>query len=251
LGAVEEERLGVTRHNDVSGALAPTLYFQYLTDKDPTIVQGVFVHNEWDLLSLVTLAAHLSLAVDGRLALDGMSLEERFRLGLWQDKLHNRELAFRTFSDVLRDQDIDKVLDYVLPIAKLYKKHGQIGQSVKLWQLYTERRGGRATSSLEPFIELSMYYEHREKDYKTALHYAEEGLNKLWKRSTLRRSEVREPYGIDEIRKRIERLKQKAKSAKQRENKMSKEQREPLRDGSSRRRTKTVEIEQEYAMDLF
>ncbi|HIW34638.1 MAG TPA: ribonuclease H-like domain-containing protein, partial [Candidatus Paenibacillus intestinavium] len=62
LSHIEEMRLGITRVEDVPGSEAPRLYFEYLADGNPTILEGVFVHNEIDMLSLVSLAtrfAHL------------------------------------------------------------------------------------------------------------------------------------------------------------------------------------------------
>src|SRR5690606_31514066 len=42
LSSVERERLGLSRIGDVPGALAPALYFQYLAEGDPVILEGVF-----------------------------------------------------------------------------------------------------------------------------------------------------------------------------------------------------------------
>ncbi len=57
---IEQEKLGVHRTNDVPGYMAPELYFDYLREKDPEIIQGVLHHNEMDVLSLITLYIHMS-----------------------------------------------------------------------------------------------------------------------------------------------------------------------------------------------
>ncbi|MDF2725284.1 MAG: ribonuclease H-like protein, partial [Paenibacillus sp.] len=65
LSSVERERLGLSRIDDVPGSLAPALYFQYLAEGDPTVVAGVFEHNEKDVLTLACLAVHLSRLAGG------------------------------------------------------------------------------------------------------------------------------------------------------------------------------------------
>lgn len=217
LGRVEEERLGVVRLDDVPGSLAPTLYFQYLAERDPLIVKGVFAHNELDILTLAALSIHLANALQGKLNAADMSCEELFRLGLWLDKLGRHRYA----DDILQQltsREPEEAADYWLPLAKLYKKRGEAGRSAALWRRYVAERGNRATASIEPFIELAMYYEHREKDYRQALYYAEQGLNKAWKRQTLKRIGSREQQErhakeLEEIQKRIERLKKRSAGA--------------------------------------
>ncbi|WP_248925590.1 ribonuclease H-like domain-containing protein [Paenibacillus hamazuiensis] len=217
LGAVEEERLGVIRHNDVPGSLAPTLYFQYLAERDPSLVQGVFVHNELDILSLAALAVHFSLALQGKIDPETLTPEELFRMGVWLDKLgHCRQAD--VVIDFLLQYGAGDTAEYWLPLAQMYKKRGLGSRSIDLWERYIDERGNRATASIEPFIELAMHYEHAEKDYRKALYFAEEGLNKAWKRKTLKRAGTREEQDrqdkqMEDIQKRIDRLKKKAATA--------------------------------------
>ncbi|UJF35968.1 ribonuclease H-like domain-containing protein [Paenibacillus hexagrammi] len=58
LSKVEESRLDFERSDDVPGSMAPTLYFQYLAEQDPNILQGVLTHNEHDILTLAALSIH-------------------------------------------------------------------------------------------------------------------------------------------------------------------------------------------------
>ncbi len=66
LSHVEEERLGITRTDDVPGSLAPAIYFQYLADGHPEPLLGVFQHNETDMLSLACLAIRFGHLLNGR-----------------------------------------------------------------------------------------------------------------------------------------------------------------------------------------
>ena len=60
LGNLEREVLGVRRVGDVSSALIPQLWLQYLHTRDARPLQGVFYHHRMDILSLVTLVGMLS-----------------------------------------------------------------------------------------------------------------------------------------------------------------------------------------------
>lgn len=73
LGTLERELCGVQRSDDLPGSLAPAAWFDYLARR-PHRLEGVFRHNLDDVLSLVTLAAHLGrVAVESRA--DGAPLE--------------------------------------------------------------------------------------------------------------------------------------------------------------------------------
>ncbi|MCM3271591.1 ribonuclease H-like domain-containing protein [Paenibacillus elgii] len=236
LGKVEEERLGVRREEDVPGSLAPTLYFQYLAQRDPSVLEGVFVHNELDVLSLAGLAVHFACLLNGshdwscaRL----FGLEECFRLGLWLDKIGRSGMADTVMNalteELLAADELASEEPCLLPLAQFYKRRGGYTQACSLWSRYIALKGDRATASLEPYIELSMYYEHKEKQWERALDYAQEALDHLWRRDALKRSRERKPIAHGgkrtrekeereedadaiSLRKRIERLRRKVSS---------------------------------------
>jgi uncharacterized protein YprB with RNaseH-like and TPR domain len=59
LKTLERELCGVARQDDLPGSRAPAAWFDFLHGR-PHELEGVFRHNRDDVLSLVTLAAHLS-----------------------------------------------------------------------------------------------------------------------------------------------------------------------------------------------
>ncbi len=61
LATFERELCGVERADDLPGSLAPAAWFDFLGER-PHRLEAVFRHNELDVLSLVTLAAHLGRA---------------------------------------------------------------------------------------------------------------------------------------------------------------------------------------------
>jgi uncharacterized protein YprB with RNaseH-like and TPR domain len=219
LSNVEEERLGFARLDDVPGSMAPTLYFQYLSEKRPSIMHGVFVHNEHDILSLAGLAIHFGLALSGELDYAAMEVEELFRIGLWQDKMGKTELAESTFSQLL-ERPASQSSTHWLLLAAFYKKKGQEIKAVKLWRDYIAlERNELAFTSVEPYIELAMYYEHRKKDYSTAYSLADKAFQQALKqasflRMSMQRGMTNRPKSkqqelCDQLQKRLDRLRKK------------------------------------------
>lgn len=197
LGKVEEGRLGFQRKDDIPGSMAPELYFLYLAEKDPRSVEPVFLHNEWDVLSLAGLAVHFARALGGLADTSELEPEERYRLGLWLDKLGKRDLSLEVL-EPLTSRDGGSSFGHVrsdcssywLAIAAHYKRIGEWERAVLLWQelvLHGKASPSPAGPSLEPYIELSMHFEHRMKDPASALMFAEEALDwALRRRSALR-----------------------------------------------------------------
>ncbi|MER3468991.1 MAG: hypothetical protein C4314_03230, partial [Thermoflexus sp.] len=60
LMALEEAVLGLARSpEDVPGHEIPARYWSYLEQRDPGLLEGVFLHNRQDVLSMVVLAARM------------------------------------------------------------------------------------------------------------------------------------------------------------------------------------------------
>lgn len=195
LGSVEAERLGVRREDDVPGSQAPALYFEYLSTRQTSLLEGVFIHNEIDLLSLAGLAVHFADMAEGRFdwsTILAAGSQEAFRLGLWLTKLGQEELADgmmrRLYADlVAKAESPAPELDCALPLAQYFKQRGQFAEACALWRLCAAPSGGKLAASPEPCIELSMFYEHREKSARAALEYAEQALESLRLRGALHR----------------------------------------------------------------
>lgn len=214
LGAVERERLGLSRIDDVPGSLAPALYFQYLSEGDPTLVAGVFEHNEKDILTLVCLAVHFTRLLNGEASRERMEAEELFRLALWLDKSGLPGMADEAFRELLDGRPED-ASEFWLSVADFYKRQGRYEPAVALWRKAIDRRRRSRLASLAPYIELAMYYEHREKDWAEALYYAEQALEKAVDRHSLdRRKNGGQEADTAALRKRVERLAAKCESVK-------------------------------------
>ncbi|WP_052487475.1 ribonuclease H-like domain-containing protein [Gordoniibacillus kamchatkensis] len=213
LSAVESEKLGFRREADVPGSQAPMLYLQYLAEPDPGIIAGVFVHNEHDIVSLAALAIHMAKLLRGKEPVEELGDEELLRLSLWLDKLGRAELAERTRAQLaLRlhgggpRPGRDRLL---LELAAAYKKLGRYDSAAELWRRFVAERGGSFACPVEPYIELAMHGEHRERRYGEALAYTEEALRHVWKRMSMSRVSDQQRELAEALQKRIRRLRDK------------------------------------------
>jgi hypothetical protein len=215
LSQVEEDRLRVHRHDDVPGSLAPVLYLQYLAEGNPTLLHGVFTHNESDILTLAALAIHFAKLLAGDISFEQLPMEERFRSAVWLDKAERFELA-----QLLMEQVTEELLygfsanvwstDLPLRMAAWYKKRSEHHRAAALWHRWIEHREGALQVSVEPYIELAIHYEHRSRDFAMALRHAETALDILRRRrSTLRRAAGSDKSVEQDVVHRVERLKRK------------------------------------------
>ncbi|SFF09747.1 hypothetical protein SAMN05216378_5095 [Paenibacillus catalpae] len=208
LSHVEEERLGIERIDDVPGSLAPQLYFQFLADGNPEPLRGVYQHNEIDMLSLVCLSIRFGHLLNG--AMEGCyqlpmpeESEELIRTGLWLEKMGHGDRAELMFQAALAaERTASSTLNM---LAARDKKAGNWQRAVLLWQKAVMQSVQPGSAGMNASVELAMYYEHKLKDYDSALSYVSEALEQalshpLGRRDAKRRDE------IEGLRKRKERL---------------------------------------------
>ncbi|SDN82555.1 hypothetical protein SAMN04487897_10552 [Paenibacillus sp. yr247] len=229
LSKVEESRLGFERVDDVPGSMAPAFYFQYLAEKNPSVLEGVFVHNEHDIVTLAALAIHFGKLLSGGSGVAGKTalephpeqdiefdLEELFRTGLWLDKMGRSAIAenyldelFARLMNDLRSVNTTDQESAILLLAAFYKKKGEYLRAVVLWKRWIVIKNASIALQLEPYLELAMYFEHREKNLVQAIFYAEEAWAKLWRRRSLHRGDSKQNEVEEALEKRIRRLKDK------------------------------------------
>lgn len=198
LSVVEKEILGVDRIHDTPGFLAPMLYFQYCNEGDPSLLEGVFRHNEWDVLSLITLFTHMSGVVTGNCF---RTEKETYETARWFESLNEIERATALYNEVLQT-GTSHPFQSKKSLAALYKKQNKIEISVQYWhELLRENELDE-----EPAVELSKYYEHVQKDFEKALHFAVSAYN-VWK-GKKRLTKRKEEQEKQAFAKRIERLEQ-------------------------------------------
>jgi len=200
---LEEHVLGLKRSSEeVPGYEIPWLYFDYLRTGDARPLGGVFYHNAMDVVAMAALLAHmndmLQSPYEGKVqhGLDFVALGKLFEdLGYWDEAAR---LFERGLESQLNEADFGLA---VKRLSSLQKKRGDIGEAIRLWETAAEQ------GHLYAFIELAKYYEHKERDVKSAL---------KWTKSALKRVEMADQpvyvrnFWMGEIEHRMERLKRKA-----------------------------------------
>lgn len=164
---LENQILGVEREGDLPGELIPYVYFEYLRTREAFRLLPVFHHNAIDILTLACLTGIVPWAFHAPGKAHFSHGAELVGLGRWLRQAGEHEDALALFRRAvdrgLRD---DLLFRTLWDIAALEKKLGRVPAALEaLTGLAASRNPFRATA-LE---ELAKYYEHRERNYATAL----------------------------------------------------------------------------------
>jgi len=199
LSSLEENILGRKRHDDIPGALIPSVYFEYLDTGDATEIKRVIRHNEQDILSMVSLLYRLSAMLqnpltesDGGPELLGLGsiFEVSGKIGDMVDCLEACTGSGR----------FDIKLKAVKRLTGVYKRTGQYERALEHWQS-VEAEG--SCFDLFHLVEMAKYYEHKAKDPQKALQTVEKAF------AVCRRAGIIEGRQVEELVKRRDRLKRK------------------------------------------
>lgn len=199
LAQVEKHILGFNRTEDTPGFLAPALYQLYLTKQDPFILEGIFQHNTWDVLSLITLYIHLS-----HLLLNPnhkRTMYETYEIARWFETLQMYKASI-TFYEQIDDSNVALFFKKHYSMATIYKKHKQFDLAIHhflqgIQSVYIH---------VDSCVELAKIYEHQMKDVEKAMYYTQLALRQVKENQRI----LREKRNIqDALQKRYERLQQK------------------------------------------
>ncbi len=171
LGELEQQVLGLVRHEDVPGWEIPALYFRYVRNRRFRAVLPVFEHNALDILSLVTLTSHLCDFFGGDAA---RSAEDRFSLGraCEVDSLDTQAVAnYRAALELGLQPALQH--DCEQRLSLLYRRMGRWEEAQAVWEMVARRADNR---QLYPYIELAKYHERISRDFARAIQAAHEGL---------------------------------------------------------------------------
>jgi len=211
LSHIEEERLGITRTDDVPGSLAPQLYFQYLSDGDPAPLEGVFRHNESDLLSLACLSIRFGWLLQEQIFRRipyPEEAEELVRTGLWLNRMGMNGLPETLYERAMRHEKAAP--SPLLMLAASDKKAGNWERAVLLWQKAIVQAGAQFHEDvIEACIELAMYYEHRTKELESALAFALRALERHERLTLFGQRNRKNQSDQDSLRNRAARLRRK------------------------------------------
>ncbi len=129
LGALEREVLGVERDQaDIPSGVIPRIYLDYLRTGDAREIPRILYHNRIDVLSMVTLAARLGLAITTTEGLEGPDL---YALARWGEKEDTEWILRQALASGLPPHLRPRALR---DLALLLKRAGRREEAVEWWQ---------------------------------------------------------------------------------------------------------------------
>jgi len=176
---LEQEVLGISRQGDVPGSEIPQIYFDYLRTGNAQQLQAVFYHNALDIVSLAGLTVEMARAL-GDVETVASSLD-LFSLSRIFGRARAAEQSVSTCQRALAAGLPASVETRALwELAAQHKRRHQHELAVELWKELAGREAPFAVKALE---ELAIYYEHRQRDVRTALEFTLAALLRLRKES--------------------------------------------------------------------
>ena len=187
---LDAPRLGWHREDDVSSALIPQFYFDYLRGGPAEPLAGVVRHNQMDLRGLAALFgkmnALLSESADAANDIESLDL---FGLSRF---LQRRGEASRAQSACAQALAIGLPAE-VRPkaqreLALMAKRRGEHTRAAEIWQEIV----GDPQDGIQACEQLAIHYERRAKDMGRAMEFAKLGLAKIKRQQSL--NALRDPY---------------------------------------------------------
>jgi uncharacterized protein YprB with RNaseH-like and TPR domain len=172
LGYLGEMLLGISRSDDIEASSIPALYFNFLRSQDFSAIEPVIEHNAMDLVGLAAVVllgasylADYSLTADeGEILGLGLLCE---RAGL----LEKAEAFYQIAKDVSGRAAVQR--QAVRRLSILLKKKKLYREALKLWEILS------AGNDLQAYREISVHYEHRERNYFQAVEIVEKALGNV------------------------------------------------------------------------
>jgi uncharacterized protein YprB with RNaseH-like and TPR domain len=201
LQELERHFLGLARVEDIPGWEIPSVYFRYVRTRRFRALMPVFEHNALDVLSLVTLAAHLAHVWRGDGLRDGA---DRLALGRACEQDGSFDEALEHFEEALACADLRPAEQEECErrASLLYKRLGRLDDALASWYRVANRPDNR---SLYPLLEIAKHCEHVTKDYAAARAACERALA-LLERHHARMGYAKAAADRDDIQRRIARI---------------------------------------------
>lgn len=168
LTKVEEEKLGFFRKDDVPGHLAPIIYMDAVKSGNPELLMKVLKHNEWDILSLLTLFIQsTSLLLSEP---ESESAITYTNIGKWYTDLKTVTKGKDLFQYVTESftEDTSSAFYYLGYQLKRERRYEEAAASFQHCLDGIDER-----KKIDAYIELSKIFEHKLKNISEAIRTAE------------------------------------------------------------------------------
>ena len=171
LSSLEDHVLDVHRDQaDISGALIPDMYFDYLRTGDAGEMPRVLYHNVFDILSMVTLSTQLIQLFD-RGHTTHRNAGDLYALGKWHAD-HDQHAQAETYLQQAIDLADDPETHHAaaLRLATLNKQLERRADAVPLWEAVTDQP---EITAIDACVELAKHFEWHARDLPHALHWTQ------------------------------------------------------------------------------
>ena len=176
---VEEEKLGFKRDGDIPGYLAPIIYFDAVKSGNADALMKVLQHNEWDLLSLITLYIHQTKLLFSSNAESAITYTN---IGKWYGDLKQQTISESVLTNVTENYRAQETSLAHFYLAFQQKRNAQFEAASSSFEKALP--GISLKQKIQALEQLAMLYEHQFKKYERALYYTEKGIEYV-KKSTL------------------------------------------------------------------
>lgn len=175
LSNLEHEILNLTRSADeIPGWMVPQIYFEYLQTLNASPLQGVFYHNQIDILSLSALFVHLTQLLENPLAAENPQSLDLIAIARLYEELGDYARAFQLYEASLEiGLPTHFFIQTLYRFANLHRRTGQPKEALNLWLKAAEY------NEVDACIEIAKFYEHQQKAYSQAIEWTELGLSYL------------------------------------------------------------------------
>jgi len=164
--------LGEERIGDIPGEMIPQIYFEYIRKRQAILLRDVLEHNYYDIVHLIILTMHI-----GKMIADPLEScrheEDLYSLAryYYQNEHFSEALPLlQHLYELGKDPQLKKESMFIL--SMIYKKRGDTRASRDLFQALISTQKDHA----EALQELAKYYEHKEKNYRSALELIDRGI---------------------------------------------------------------------------
>lgn len=181
---LESQVLGRTRtQDDVSGALIPQMYVDYVRSGNGWDMGRVFYHNREDIVSTGVLAAQLCQVFQAPDAPEsGVTALEWLALGEYYERASNlseAEHAFQYALDALVNDGSHSEAarsDAFRRLARVQKRAGNWDAAAATWELWLTTI---QSADVTPFVELAKLHEWRHRDFVQAAMWTAWGIHTI------------------------------------------------------------------------
>ena len=190
---LDAARLGWHREDDVSSALIPQYYFDYLRGGSTKPLAGVVKHNQMDLRGLAALFGKINSLLDEReashQAADSMDL---FGLSRYLNRRGEKERAHSMCAQALgAGLPAEFRPKATRELAIMARRRGDVERAAELWmELVHDPQDGVAACE-----HLAIHYERNARDLPRAVEFAQLALAKLQRQSF----NSRDPYATARV----------------------------------------------------